>query len=99
MYFSTFQQARAYAAKLLRTETIAQYGMVYHNNSKIRNRIPYSAKIIEIISSKGHYSTTTVSFKNRLYVAKARKDTKGEYRWVFYPMSANGEVSSRSVNI
>ncbi len=95
MFFSTAQQARAYAAKLLRTETITQYGKGYWINPKFQNQIPRTAKIVDIITSKG-LSATIVLYKNKLYVAKVRKDAKGIPHHIFYPMSANGEIGNKS---
>ena len=97
MYLSSAKQARAYAAKILRTETVAQYGKAYWLNPKVQNKIPLSAKIVDIITSRG-LSATIVLFKNKLYVVKIKKNTRGGYQ-VFYPMSANGDVGSRPVAI
>lgn len=96
-YFSSAQQARAYAAKILRTETIASFGRVYrfkYPKDQKQNMIPYNAKLVQIIHP---IKTEIILFKNRLYVEKVRKNTKGQYYQVFYPMTADGVVSSRSV--
>lgn len=93
-YFPSAQHARAYAAKILRTETIAPYGRVYYIKNQKQNMIPYNAKLVQIIHP---VKTEIILFKNRLYVEKVRKNTKGQYYQVFYPMSADGVVSNRSV--
>lgn len=93
--FPSIQHARAYAAKLLRAEPMAQYGKVYESFPKVINEIPYNAKIVNIITSGR--TITILSYKNRLYVEKVKKNTKGQNYLIFYPMSANGVVSNRSV--
>ena len=95
MYFSTAQQARAYAAKLLRTEIITQYGKGYWHNPN--NKIPHTAKIVDVITSKGF--TTIMLFKNKLYAVRIRKNIKGEPYQVFYPMAVNGKLSDKSVKL
>lgn len=93
MHFSTVQQARAYAAKLLKTETITQYKNAYVLDP--RNKIPHTAKIVDVITSRG--VTTVMLFKGKLYAVMVKKNMKGEYYQVFYPMSVNGKLSKTPV--
>ena len=94
-YFSTAQRARAYAVELLKTEKITQFGKGYWHDP--RNKIPLTAKIVDVITPKGH-TTTVLSFKSKLYAVKIKKDAKGTAYQVFYPMLANGTIIDRPMS-